>query len=169
MLAIACIMGMVVSAVLLLAKAGSGIQNPGRVLLVTAHPDDETIFFAPVATSLHSRGLEVFLLCLTNGACAHRTSSYPCRDCPLVFILPSSLCISSLNGNPLSSTALYHTAARSWYTKCFVSPAGDAHGLGDLRQRELTEAAQQLQVRLSIHLRPSMHCPHKAFCFHSMF
>jgi len=42
-------------------------QKPGTVLLVTAHPDDETVFFAPTITALHSLGHEVFLLCLTTG------------------------------------------------------------------------------------------------------
>ena len=43
------------------------IQNPGRVLLVTAHPDDETVFFAPTITALHSSGHEIYVLCLTTG------------------------------------------------------------------------------------------------------
>ena len=43
------------------------IQTPGAVLLVTAHPDDETVFFAPSITALHSLGHEVYLLCLTTG------------------------------------------------------------------------------------------------------
>ena len=43
------------------------IQTPGAVLLVTAHPDDETVFFAPSITALHSLGHEVYLLCLTSG------------------------------------------------------------------------------------------------------
>lgn len=43
------------------------IKGPGRVLLVTAHPDDETVFFGPTITALHSFGHEVYLLCLTTG------------------------------------------------------------------------------------------------------
>ena len=43
------------------------IQDPGKVLLVTAHPDDETVFFAPTVNALHRSGHEVFLLCLTAG------------------------------------------------------------------------------------------------------
>ncbi len=43
------------------------INHPGRVLLVTAHPDDETVFFGPAITALHARGSEVYLLCLTTG------------------------------------------------------------------------------------------------------
>ena len=43
------------------------ISQPGRVLLVTAHPDDEVIFFASSVTALHAAGAEVFLLCLTSG------------------------------------------------------------------------------------------------------
>ena len=44
------------------------ISQPGRVLLVTAHPDDEVIFFSSSVTALHAAGAEVFLLCLTSGA-----------------------------------------------------------------------------------------------------
>ena len=44
------------------------ILQPGRVLLVTAHPDDEVIFFSSSVTALHAAGAEVFLLCLTSGA-----------------------------------------------------------------------------------------------------
>ena len=47
------------------------ISQPGRVLLVTAHPDDEVIFFSSSVTALHAAGAEVFLLCLTSGALAH--------------------------------------------------------------------------------------------------
>jgi N-acetylglucosaminylphosphatidylinositol deacetylase len=51
-------------------------HSPARVLLVTAHPDDESLFFAPTLTSLlsHKRKLdkdvlsaEVYLLCLSTG------------------------------------------------------------------------------------------------------
>ena len=43
------------------------IKDAGNTLLVTAHPDDETVFFGPTITALHSDGHEVFLLCLTTG------------------------------------------------------------------------------------------------------
>ena len=35
---------------------------------VTAHPDDETIFFSPTINALRRANHEVFLLCFTNGA-----------------------------------------------------------------------------------------------------
>mmetsp|Transcript_40710 Transcript_40710/g.105253 ORF Transcript_40710/g.105253 Transcript_40710/m.105253 type:complete len:163 (+) Transcript_40710:191-679(+) len=38
-----------------------------RVLLVTAHPDDETMFFAPTVQALKAAGAYVSLLCLSNG------------------------------------------------------------------------------------------------------
>jgi len=37
-----------------------------KVLLVTAHPDDESMFFLPTVRALRNR-CEVSLLCLTNG------------------------------------------------------------------------------------------------------
>jgi N-acetylglucosaminylphosphatidylinositol deacetylase len=42
--------------------------NPKRVLLVTAHPDDECMFFGPtVLALLRQQNCRVFVLCLSNG------------------------------------------------------------------------------------------------------
>lgn len=38
-----------------------------RALIVTAHPDDECMFFAPTILSLQASGIRVGLLCLSNG------------------------------------------------------------------------------------------------------
>lgn len=39
-----------------------------RVLIVTAHPDDECMFFGPTILSLtHRNDCSVFLMCLSNG------------------------------------------------------------------------------------------------------
>lgn len=38
-----------------------------RVLIVTAHPDDECMFFGPTILALTRRGCRVFVLCLSNG------------------------------------------------------------------------------------------------------
>ncbi|XGW22939.1 hypothetical protein V3C99_005291 [Haemonchus contortus] len=38
-----------------------------KVLLVIAHPDDETMFFAPVLRALTAAGHRVFILCVSNG------------------------------------------------------------------------------------------------------
>lgn len=43
--------------------------TPARVLLVIAHPDDETMFFTPVIADMQRRGCELFLLCCSTGAC----------------------------------------------------------------------------------------------------
>jgi len=41
---------------------------PNRLLLITAHPDDEVMFFGPLIYWLtHSRVSEIFLLCLSMG------------------------------------------------------------------------------------------------------
>jgi N-acetylglucosaminylphosphatidylinositol deacetylase len=37
-------------------------------LIVTAHPDDETMFFAPTVLHLVEQGLRVALLCLSTGS-----------------------------------------------------------------------------------------------------
>lgn len=41
------------------------ITGPNRVLLVTAHPDDEVVFFSPTLSGLDNE--EVFILCFTSG------------------------------------------------------------------------------------------------------
>ncbi|EIE20999.1 LmbE-like protein [Coccomyxa subellipsoidea C-169] len=72
-IAVASLLALCVGSLLLLETGSLGrlaespISNPGRVLLVTAHPDDEVIFFSSTISALHASGLEVFLLCLTNG------------------------------------------------------------------------------------------------------
>ncbi|XP_077302127.1 N-acetylglucosaminyl-phosphatidylinositol de-N-acetylase-like [Arctopsyche grandis] len=38
-----------------------------RVLLVTAHPDDECMFFGPTIVNLARQGIDIYLLCLSNG------------------------------------------------------------------------------------------------------
>lgn len=43
------------------------LSSAGRTLLVTAHPDDEALFFGPTLTALKDQRQEVFILCLTNG------------------------------------------------------------------------------------------------------
>lgn len=43
-------------------------NNCKRVLIVTAHPDDESMFFGPTILSLTKRNAcNVYLLCLSNG------------------------------------------------------------------------------------------------------
>jgi len=40
--------------------------NP-RILILTAHPDDEVMFFSPTIVSLVDKGYELYLLCLSSG------------------------------------------------------------------------------------------------------
>ncbi|XP_026314320.1 N-acetylglucosaminyl-phosphatidylinositol de-N-acetylase [Hyposmocoma kahamanoa] len=44
-----------------------GALRAKRVLLVTAHPDDECMFFGPTIFRLCEQGADVHLLCLSNG------------------------------------------------------------------------------------------------------
>ena len=45
-----------------------GLRAGGRVLVVTAHPDDECMFFAPTILAAAGLKCSVFLLCLSEGA-----------------------------------------------------------------------------------------------------
>lgn len=58
--------------VVLLARWTGGkrslkVDGQGRVLLITAHPDDECMFFAPAIITLTQANVEIFLLCLSEG------------------------------------------------------------------------------------------------------
>lgn len=47
----------------------SGLLNncPKHTLILTAHPDDECMFFAPTVISLASNGCNISALCLSAG------------------------------------------------------------------------------------------------------
>ncbi len=45
----------------------SVVRLPSNVLLITAHPDDECMFFSPTILNLRRQGILVNLLCLSNG------------------------------------------------------------------------------------------------------
>jgi N-acetylglucosaminylphosphatidylinositol deacetylase len=49
-------------------QAGERLGQPGeRVLLVMAHPDDESMFFGPLLLALAEQGVPTFILCLSTG------------------------------------------------------------------------------------------------------
>ncbi|CAL1385883.1 unnamed protein product [Linum trigynum] len=50
-----------------LSEVSGGAPNRRNVLLVIAHPDDESMFFSPTINYLISRGHNVYLLCLSIG------------------------------------------------------------------------------------------------------
>lgn len=45
----------------------SNSRKATKVLLVTAHPDDEVMFFTPLLTSMSNAGHQVSILCLSDG------------------------------------------------------------------------------------------------------
>ena len=66
------------------ATAGTTLRDlTGRILLITAHPDDECMFFAPTVLSLAcSVRAELFLLCLSEGRYACLMSRNARRKVP---------------------------------------------------------------------------------------
>jgi hypothetical protein len=48
-------------------RTSGSAQVPRKVLLVTAHPDDEAMFFVPTITALRASDADVVLLCLSTG------------------------------------------------------------------------------------------------------
>lgn len=59
-------------------------------LLVTAHPDDEAMFFAPLVLALLRAGMRVALLCLSTGA--DLAEQQGARACACLSIRPSHFC-----------------------------------------------------------------------------
>ena len=51
----------------LLRAAETPVGGAHTVLLVTAHPDDETLFFLPTLQGLRAAGAKVTMLCLSTG------------------------------------------------------------------------------------------------------
>lgn len=43
------------------------LSPQSRILLLTAHPDDETMFFSPTVRALSNAGHRIFILCVSNG------------------------------------------------------------------------------------------------------
>jgi hypothetical protein len=52
-------------------------HSPASVLLVIAHPDDESMFFAPSVLSLVKSSARVFILCLSTGRLPTRPAVPP--------------------------------------------------------------------------------------------
>lgn len=54
-------------------------DNVSRVLLVTAHPDDECMFFGPTLVALRKRNCRIFVLCMSRGVsqCIDLVISWP--------------------------------------------------------------------------------------------
>lgn len=91
------------------------------VLLVTAHPDDEAMFFAPTIHRLQQQGAAIQILCLSNGG------------------------VGGLTVAPHTPQQQPWEARQQPTVNCCCC-AGNGAGLGRVRERELAAAARVLQV-----------------------
>lgn len=48
-------------------ELSAGLQSPPNVLLVIAHPDDESVFFAPTLIALRDHNIPISILCMSTG------------------------------------------------------------------------------------------------------
>ena len=99
-------------------QTGTARPASNTAMLVTAHPDDETMFFAPALVALRPE-YTWCMLCLSTGV-------RPLQA--FVRVVPSVIC---------------HRQRRPLQTG-----AGNAEGLGHVRAQELERAARYLQVQL---------------------
>lgn len=90
-----------------------------RVLLVTAHPDDECMFFGPTIVNLARQGIDIYLLCLSNGK--HRFK-LNCNNSSLLLITNFKL-----------------------YLCIYFS--GNFYKQGDIRRSELYDACSVLSIK----------------------
>lgn len=108
-----------------------------RALLVTAHPDDECMFFGPTLQWLQRNGVEIGVLCLSTGARDFRkcmSAQDPAR--------PS--CPWTKQGPPNTiATSIHHDQP----TAAPACSAGNAAGMGRVRQQELLSSCRELEVR----------------------
>lgn len=67
------------------SRRSSGELRAVRALLVTAHPDDECMFFSPSLLKLVETNAIVHLLCLSSGTSAATAKSYlrSSKNCPV--------------------------------------------------------------------------------------
>lgn len=92
-------------------------------LLITAHPDDEAMFFTPSILSLINQGYTVHLLCLSTG-------TYP---------IEAKLFPSTQLTSPISPRQPHGPFF-------FPSLSGNANGLGSVRTQELLHACTILGI-----------------------
>ena len=59
----------------LFAQMNLSLQSMRRVLLVIAHPDDESMFFAPTLRNLSDQRINLTVLCLSKGPAVKQRSS----------------------------------------------------------------------------------------------
>jgi LmbE family N-acetylglucosaminyl deacetylase len=103
-------------------------QRPKRsdnVLIVTAHPDDECMFFAPTIIQLHHQGSRVHVLCLSNGMYATSLLLHEC-------------CARSLPW-PAGCLGVFTRHAMS-------CGAGNIQGEGAVREKELYASCRVLGI-----------------------
>lgn len=67
-LALASFFALLLALVASLPAPDASVFPPGRALLLTAHPDDETMFFAPAVQALVQRDL--YVVTVSNGPSA---------------------------------------------------------------------------------------------------
>jgi len=102
---------------------GGGLPEKAKLLLITAHPDDECMFFLPSIKSYLKRGTEVHILCLSTG----------------VFMSQEH-------------NTLVQKSARSFTHRFYATivvtfaSAGNADGLGHLRSQELLHACSLINI-----------------------
>ncbi|XP_022741934.1 N-acetylglucosaminyl-phosphatidylinositol de-N-acetylase isoform X2 [Durio zibethinus] len=109
-----------------------------NVLLVVAHPDDESMFFSPTISYLTSRGHNLYLLCLSV------------EEMPLSFLLFSLMVVNPFSFAKWEFFWYYHgLSVQPPSMSCQKGKEyGNADGMGSIRKDELYLACAVHKVQL---------------------
>jgi len=116
-------LALIVSLIGFLPSTNETAFPPGSTLILTAHPDDETMFFAPAVQSL-GKERDVRAVCMSTGEYARESNLWEKKK--------------------------KKRRARAHHLRLsFFSLAGNAENLGSLREKELNNAYGILGVETS--------------------
>jgi LmbE family N-acetylglucosaminyl deacetylase len=96
----------------------SAFPSRNAALILTAHPDDETMFFSPMIQTLVGERIDVYAACMSTGQARLLTRE----------IARTRVCTMLI------------------YLVCLSDPKGNAVGLGDTRRKELVTAYEILGI-----------------------
>lgn len=109
----ACCGCLVVASLCLRRQLRKPVAASPTMILVTAHPDDEAMFFIPAIQSFQQRGYTVYAICLSTG---EARLPYVCKSsrAPTVTLTDASIIRPSLCYRLTASACLWQATMTGW-------------------------------------------------------